>query len=742
VPHQPPDNLIELLERLSLATRQQVEEAAWRVRRLAGELPLFESVWVDALSQARVLTPFQAAEINAGRGEGLRLGPYVMQRGLASNGLGHWFVARHVGNGALVRLMRAGCELGQVRVIGQLQALIQDLQGLEHPGLLPPIEAGAAAGDIWIACKHVEGVCAADWLAHHGRLPPLAVLEIARQTAAALAALEPRGRLHSDLGARQLVLTRAGQAVLALPGVRAILRPAEGYTRLDLLPEGYDYLAPERIAGGTPPDTASEAFACGCLWWHLLCGRPPLSGGDALGKVRSAQQARIADVMRFAPETPPLLAEAIRACTQSDPRRRPRSMIELAAQLGPPDKTGRAAVVQSLQPIASTIAGRRRKGRAPLPAASDGSLFSTAVAALLIAGLGVWWLGNRETKLPLNSIGGSVTEADVAGQATTPAVGQAPTSPHADELVLSGDRVQLERFHLRPAQTIRSAPGKRALVLVPPGGFVVESEDLRFENLDFAPSVRPTERDGPSALIRLRAERATFIGCSFQAAEALRHLITAIEWQGSTASAAPDTWQSGRLQLEDCLFGRVAAGVSVGRVGAIRLAMTNCLHLGPGPWIRLAEAPARDEPCLIALSHCTLRGARALLELSFDAAEGDRAGEFHIQADDCAFSPATPGGLVIAASPNGQTLLRRLRFSGQGSILSLEAPLALWQTSDGAHRQLPDDEIEATGLVRSRMVFAGEDVSQPVASRVVRWQAPLASPDAPGILERPLFVAP
>ena len=40
----------------------QVTQMGRRVRRLARDLPQFESVWVDALAQARILTPFQAAE--------------------------------------------------------------------------------------------------------------------------------------------------------------------------------------------------------------------------------------------------------------------------------------------------------------------------------------------------------------------------------------------------------------------------------------------------------------------------------------------------------------------------------------------------------------------------------------------------------------------------------------------------------------------------------------------------------
>ena len=81
---EPSEELIELLGRLRLATGADLRAMHTRVRGLARELPLFESVWIDALSQARVLTPFQAAEIHAGRGDSLQLGPYVLRRRLGS----------------------------------------------------------------------------------------------------------------------------------------------------------------------------------------------------------------------------------------------------------------------------------------------------------------------------------------------------------------------------------------------------------------------------------------------------------------------------------------------------------------------------------------------------------------------------------------------------------------------------------------------------------------------------------
>jgi len=46
---QPPVELVAMLERLGLASAGQVARMNRRVRRLARDLPRFESVWVDAL---------------------------------------------------------------------------------------------------------------------------------------------------------------------------------------------------------------------------------------------------------------------------------------------------------------------------------------------------------------------------------------------------------------------------------------------------------------------------------------------------------------------------------------------------------------------------------------------------------------------------------------------------------------------------------------------------------------------
>ncbi len=177
-----------------------------------------------------------------------------------------------------------------------------------------------------------------------GRFPPLVVLHLAQRMAAALAEGEAVGLIHGDLRAASLMCPEGGDAFLVHPGLRAIVRPAEGYAMADLAPEAYETLAPERIAVGSPPTIASDIYACGCLWWQLLAGRSPLAGGNSLARLQAAHAARVPDIRRVAPETPEPLWRAIEDCLARDPAARPASFADLAGLIGPADSTwsGRA----------------------------------------------------------------------------------------------------------------------------------------------------------------------------------------------------------------------------------------------------------------------------------------------------------------------------------------------------------------------------------------------------------------
>ncbi len=141
---QPPVQLVTMLERMGLATAGQMARMGRRVKRLARDLPRFESVWVDALLQARILTPFQAAEINAGRGESLRIGPHVLYDRLPHPYYVACYRARNIDTQQTTRLAvvenadaRADAILSQLEsLVGCVKRTDENLKDLKDQGAI------------------------------------------------------------------------------------------------------------------------------------------------------------------------------------------------------------------------------------------------------------------------------------------------------------------------------------------------------------------------------------------------------------------------------------------------------------------------------------------------------------------------------------------------------------------------------------------------------------------------------
>ena len=168
-------------------------------------------------------------------------------------------------------------------------------------------------------------------------------------------------------------------------------------------------------------------------------------------------------------------------------------------------------------------------------------------------------------------------------------------------------------------------------------------------------------------------------------------------------------------------------------VGALAVELTNTLHLGTGPLVRLDHCPGADEPVLISLEQVTLRGSGPVLECCYRRIE-DQPGEVSIRATRCAFVPRPDAALLLwTGSDSPEGMLGAVRWTGQGSLVVPEAAIAAWRGSDGRQRALDEAAVSIEGLVRSEVGFAGDAEDGPAASQIVRWQVPLRSTAPPGI---------
>ncbi|MGE4000402.1 MAG: serine/threonine protein kinase [Planctomycetaceae bacterium] len=320
---EPPSRqLLDLLSRYGLATPADLRRCRPQVRRLAHDLPTFDSVWIDALTQKRVITPFQAKLLESEQPQRLQVGPCLLVEEWERDGRWTLRLARHRGS-------RQKCLLTFVDVhahdrpkaLQQCRDLIARLRGLSHPSVVVPQGCDEADGWVVVVSPFVSGPTLKQLLVRRGRFPIPVVTDIAWQLIDGLAALEQREVVHGDLALTSVRLTERGQAVLMHPGVLPALGSRVSI-HAPLGPENYEGTAPELINSARTATLQSDLYAVGCLLWQLLAGRPPYPAGDPLAKLAAHQTKPIDDIRRWVPDAPAELSALIRQLTDKNPARR------------------------------------------------------------------------------------------------------------------------------------------------------------------------------------------------------------------------------------------------------------------------------------------------------------------------------------------------------------------------------------------------------------------------------------
>lgn len=744
--HREPPDLAALLGELGLMGPADWAPLRRRLRRLGPDVPQFEAAWIDELAAGGRLTPLQAAELHAGRGAALRVGPYVLLSHVQRLGYAEQFTARPIAGGEPVWLFRADVPSeDQAACLQRLEALSAACAAWSGQGGCAVCEAGRWEGGVWAAAPVLPGRCAGDVLRHVGRFPPEAVLELARQLAAQLAALERMQLVHGDLRVENLWIDATGQVALAPPGLRAALRPAEWARQDNLSAERCAPLAAERLHEDLSADAAGDLFACGCLWWHLLAGRPPHGGGNLVSYAGAVMPAGMEPIGRVVPDTPATLACAVDACVRLDAARRLPSAGHLAAMLGGPTRQGQRLLADSLRQ-ARPAARPRRRAWSWQPGSATAVCAAAAAGAAAALLLVRWWY--RPTPQP----------PEAAPQILAAAQGESPPRPvrqpwpetpptppietphevetmppaavarqESGELVLAADKpTDAEQLRLEPGMTVRAPRGRRAAVRVPLGGWTIAAEDVRFENIDFFPAPR---QPGDGALLVLHAGRLALDGCTLVA----DGQTSAIAWRPDhDAPLLP----SGEVRLRGCLARDVAALIDADRPGALSIRLDNVLHQGPGGLVRLRRAPGADEPIVLQLRHVTLHAARCVLDLP----AGDSLGPIAVRTEACVLAPASNGGLLRlrGQQPDETRLRESLQWTGEGSVLAPDCPLLCWDTDADGGRDA-DPPLRISGMVRGRVAFAGSRRGDPADWRVIGCEVPLLSESLPGIRPEGLF---
>jgi len=383
----PSESLQRLLDECGLCGPRELRRCRGRVRRLVHDLPAFDSVWIDALLQARLLTGFQARVLSSADPGRLRVGPCVLLDRLGGGQWSETCVAERIGQRGVRRVLKRLIVPSDVResVTGRLNTLAAAGKRVAHRGIVAPEVVVRAGPEIVLGSQYIEGPSLRDLLVRRGRFPSAVVEEIGSGLVDALCEFEAAGLVHGDLRAANVRLDVDGTAVAVDAGVAPAVEPTL-VVDVTRSPERYDGVSPERIVASGESTQASDMYALGCMLFELLAGRPPFPVADPVMKLNAHQRWCVADVRDWAPDVPERLAGHVRRLCARDPGDRPESWRAARAEWG--DGRGRRPrhgrdflrQMRSAAPTGPLPAPRRRAGFA---AAIGGTVAAVVLAAVV-----------------------------------------------------------------------------------------------------------------------------------------------------------------------------------------------------------------------------------------------------------------------------------------------------------------------------------------------------------------------
>ena len=344
----PSEKLLNLLTSSGLCHRAELDLCEPLVRRLSHDLPDFDSVWLDALVERKLLTPWQADQILADDLQKIVVGRYFCKEPL---GRATYLASdsRHKSNCILRSLTPNDSRTGQGSEsrTADLLTSVDRCRSSAPAGLALPIEfiaqnsviaqssedspnvkVSESAGPSFLVSPYVRGWSMEELLIRGGRLPWPVVAEIGRELLMNLAWLESVRLLHGDVVARNVRLDPAGRVHLVDPFVRRFLQPQFALSdRLTL--RDCDGVAPEQVGTGRIADARSELYSLGCLLWHLLTSRPVVLSADPVTRVMKQKDHDIVDVRGPVPDCPEWMSRIIMSLTRRSPELRPASAAEV-----------------------------------------------------------------------------------------------------------------------------------------------------------------------------------------------------------------------------------------------------------------------------------------------------------------------------------------------------------------------------------------------------------------------------
>jgi serine/threonine-protein kinase len=251
---------------------------------------------------------------------------YRVQRLLGKGGMGAVYLADDEVLGELVALkvISSAFASDEAAMIARFRREAAAARKVSSPSVIRIHDLGEARpGLLYLSMEYFAGRTLADLIAQRGIVPMKDVQDILAQVGNGLEAAHQAGVIHRDLKPSNVLVGERG-AVKIIDFGLATTMAGDGLTATGAILGTPHYMAPEQVRG-KPVDARTDIYSLGALAYHLVCGRPPFAGDNAIaiGFAHLSEAPTAPVVLRK--DCPEKLSAAIVAALAKDPGERPAS---------------------------------------------------------------------------------------------------------------------------------------------------------------------------------------------------------------------------------------------------------------------------------------------------------------------------------------------------------------------------------------------------------------------------------
>src|SRR4051794_11890083 len=313
---------------LNLLDERQLQDVWGQI----GTRQLSTEEFQQLLLRRELLTNYQTERLLRGDRNGFFYGNYKVLYLIGTGTFARVYRASHKNTGEIVaikvlrqRFAEKADQADRFHREGEMGAT------LRHPNIVPIMEVAKQAEAHYIVMKFVEGRNLREFIKIRKKFEPAEATRLVADIASGLSYAFDKGICHRDLKMSNVIVSSRGQAMLLDFGLAA------GESSDDTNspnPRTIDYAGLERATGVRKDDQRSDIYFLGCIFYHILTGKPPIyETKDRIQRLSKSRFEEVEPILKADSSVPRPVAAVVTRAMELNPAERYQSPGEMLAEL-------------------------------------------------------------------------------------------------------------------------------------------------------------------------------------------------------------------------------------------------------------------------------------------------------------------------------------------------------------------------------------------------------------------------